>query len=209
MKTPNCFVALGDSFSVGTGDPVEGFAQLGAIDWLAAALRQVNPGLQFTNLAKPGSLVSEIREQQLEIALALKPDFVTLNAGANDILKGRFNAANWEQEFQILFEALSQSGRVVVAGGIPNFPLIKTMKESHQVGLTKIILRANNVIQRLAGQYQVIFIDSWSMSGFSDQEDWSRDGVHLNSRGYFKFARETIQVLKQRTSIRLGMIESL
>jgi lysophospholipase L1-like esterase len=119
MKTPNCFVALGDSFSVGTGDPVEGFAQLGAIDWLAAALRQVNPGLQFTNLAKPGSLVSEIREQQLEIALALKPDFVTLIAGANDILKGRFNAANWEQEFQILFEALSESGRVVVAGGIP------------------------------------------------------------------------------------------
>jgi hypothetical protein len=63
MKTLSCFVALGDNFSVGTGDPAEGFAQLGAIDWLAAAFRQVNPGLQFTNLAKPGLMVSEIREQ--------------------------------------------------------------------------------------------------------------------------------------------------
>jgi lysophospholipase L1-like esterase len=146
MKTLKCFVALGDSFSVGTGDPVEGFPQLGAIDRLAAALRQVNPDLRFTNLAKSGLLVSEIREQQLEVALALKPDFVTLVAGANDILKGRFNAANWEQEFQILFKALSQSKRVVVAGGIPNFPLIKTMKESHQVGLTRIITKWIKVI---------------------------------------------------------------
>jgi hypothetical protein len=48
----------------------------------------------------------------------LEPDFVILVAGANDILKGRFNAANWEQEFQILFEALSQSGRVVVPDGM-------------------------------------------------------------------------------------------
>jgi lysophospholipase L1-like esterase len=108
-------------------------------------LGQANPDLRFTNLAKSGLLVSEIREQP---------------------------------------------------------------KESHQVGLTRIITKANNMLQRLADQYEVIYIDSWSMSALSDQEDWSRDGVHLNSRGYFKFARDTIQVLEQRKSIRLGVIEA-
>lgn len=207
MKTWHRYVALGDSFTEGIGDPVEGFAKLGAMDRLAAAFRQSSPGLQFTNLAKSGLFVSEIREQQLETALALEPDFVTLVAGANDILKGHFNAAGWEQEFKILFEALSRSGAVVVTGGVPNFPLLKTLKESHQVGMTRIITKANNIMQRLADRYQVIFVDSWVISALSNQEDWSLDGVHLNSRGYYTFAQEMIQVLEQRLGMRLGVIE--
>jgi len=207
MKTWHRYVALGDSFTEGIGDPVEGFAKLGAMDRLAAAFRQSSPGLQFTNLAKSGLFVSEIREQQLETALALEPDFVTLVAGANDLLKGRFNAASWEQEFQILFHALSRSGAVVVTGGVPNFPLLKTLKESHQVGMTRIITKANTIMQRQAEQYQIIFIDAWSMSSLSNQEDWSLDGVHLNSRGYYTFAQEMIQVLEQRLGMRLDVIE--
>lgn len=37
------YVALGDSFTEGVGDPVDGFAPLGAVDHLAAASRQANP----------------------------------------------------------------------------------------------------------------------------------------------------------------------
>ena len=208
MTTWHRYVALGDSFTVGIGDSVEGFAKLSAMDWLADALRQANPGLQYTNLAKSGLFVSEIREQQLETALALEPDFVTLVAGANDLLKGRFNAAGWEQEFQKLFEALSQSGAVVVTGGVPDFPLLKTLKESHQAGMTRIITKANDMMRRLADRYQVVFVDSWSISALSNQEDWSLDGVHLNSRGYFKFAQEMIEVLEQQLGTRLGTIEA-
>ena len=198
MKTLRCVVALGDSFTAGVGDPVEGFAQLGAIDQLADVLKQANPALQFTNLGAPDLLVSEIREQQLETALALQPDLVMLVAGANDILKGRFNAAGLEQEFQTLFEAFSRRGAVVIVVGIPHFPLINTMKESHQTGLTRIITKANQIIQRLAEQYQFIFIDSWSISLASPPEDWSADSVHLNARGYFKFAQHMAQVLEQQ-----------
>jgi lysophospholipase L1-like esterase len=71
MKTWHRYVALGDSFTEGVGDAVEGFAKIGAMDRVAAGFRQANPDLQFTNLAKSGLLVSEIREQQLETAFAL------------------------------------------------------------------------------------------------------------------------------------------
>ncbi len=35
------YVAIGDSFTQGVGDPVDGFAKLGAMDLLAAAFRHV------------------------------------------------------------------------------------------------------------------------------------------------------------------------
>ena len=46
------FVANGDSFTKGVGDPVDGFAKLGAMDRMAAALRQSNLNIRYTNLAK-------------------------------------------------------------------------------------------------------------------------------------------------------------
>jgi lysophospholipase L1-like esterase len=38
--------------------------------------------------------------------------------------------------------------------------------------------------------------------------DRSEDEVHLNSRGYFNFAQETLKVLEQQTGLRIGSIEA-
>jgi len=62
--------------------------------------------------------------------------------------------------------------------------------------------------KRLAAQYQVILVDAWPSSQRSDREDWSEDGVHLNSRGYFKFTQETLKVIEQQTGLRSGDIEA-
>ena len=64
------------------------------------------------------------------------------------------------------------------------------------------------MIERLAAEYQVILVDAWAVSQRSDREDWSEDGVHLNARGYFKFAQETLKVLEQQTGLRIGAIEA-
>lgn len=202
------YVALGDSFTEGVGDPVEGFAKLGVADRLAAALRQSNPDLRYTNLAKRHLLVSEIREQQLEPALRLKPDLVSIVAGANDLMTGRFSVTRWEEEFQALFEAFMQTGTVIIVGNIPEFPILRTLKEPLQVRLKGNIVRGNSVIQRLAMQYRAILIDAWTIGARSDQEDWSEDGMHLNSRGYFKFAQETLKLLEQQTGFKVGDIEA-
>lgn len=202
------YVALGDSFTEGVGDPVEGFAKLGVADRLAAALRQSNPDLRYTNLAKRHLLVSEIREQQLEPALRLKPDLVSIVAGANDLMTGRFSVTRWEEEFPALFEAFTQTGTVIIVGNIPEFPILRTLKEPLQVRLKSNIVRGNSVIQRLAMQYRAILIDAWTIGARSDQEDWSEDGMHLNSRGYFKFAQETLKLLEQQTGFKVGDIEA-
>ena|SRR3989304_8854495 len=205
----NQFVAIGDSFTQGVGDPVDGFEKLGAMDMLATAFRQVNPGLRFTNLAIYGLTVAEIREQQLEMALRLKPDFVSVVAGANDILKGRFDEARWEQEFRMIFEALTQNGAVVGASNLPNFAIINTFKEALQVRIRRNITRGNAIIQHLAEQYRVILVDAWAKSSGLNPDDWSADGVHLNSRGYYKFAKEILEKLEQQVGVKLGNIEAL
>ena len=201
------YVAMGDSFTEGIGDSVDGFAKLGAMDRIAAALRQTNPDLRYTNLAKRGLVVSEIREQQLETALRLKPDFVSVVAGANDIMTGRFSATLWEEEFGILYEALAQTGAAVIAVNLPEFQVLQTLQEPLRARVKGNIARGNDIVQRLATQYQVILVDAWASNQRSDPQDWqdwSEDGVHLNSRGYFKFAQETLKVIEQQTGLKIG-----
>jgi lysophospholipase L1-like esterase len=201
------FVAIGDSFTEGVGDSVDGFARLGAVDRLAAALRQSNPDLRYTNLAQRGLVVTEIREQQLETTLRLEPDLVSVVAGANDIMTGRFSADRWEEEFRTLYVALTQIGATVIAANLPAFPILRTLKEPLQTRVMNNVTRGNGIIERLAAQYQVILVDSWTVSQQTDREDWSEDGVHLNSRGYFKFAEEVLGILKQQTGFKIGDIE--
>jgi lysophospholipase L1-like esterase len=198
------YVALGDSFTEGVGDPVDGFAGLGAVDRVAAALRQTNPDLRYTNLAKRGLGVAEIREQQLAAALSLKPDLVSIVAGANDIMTGQFSAARWEEALATMYGAFVQSGAAVIAATLPDFPILRTLKEPLQARVRGNIARGNEVIQRLAAQYGAILVDAWTLSRQSDPQDWSEDGVHLNARGYFKFAGETLKVLEQQTGFAIG-----
>lgn len=193
------YVALGDSFTEGIGDPVEGFAMLGAADRLSAALRQHNPDLHFTNLAQRGLGVSEIRQQQLEPALRLRPDLVSVVAGANDLLNGRFSVTRWEEEFRLIYQALTDAGATVIAATLPDFPILRTLAGPLQARVRANLVRGNDLIQRLAAEHHTILVDAWAISARSSEEDWSADGVHLNSRGYFKFAQETLKMVEQLT----------
>lgn len=200
-------VALGDSLTQGIGDPVEGFAKVGAVGRVAVASRQSNPEPHFINLAQRGLGVAEIREQQLEPALRLRPDLVSVAAGANDIMAGRFSVTRWEEAFRTLYQALTQAGAVVISANIPEFAILRTFKEPLQARLRANIARGNAIIERLAGQHQVVLVDAWAISSRSDREDWSADGVHLNSHGYFKFAQETLKILEQQTGLRIGEVQ--
>src|ERR687891_135794 len=76
------YVALGDSFTAGTGCP-PGDA------WperLVANLRSESPSLELRNLAVEGATSTEVLDQ-LPAALGLEPDLVTLVCGANDVLR--------------------------------------------------------------------------------------------------------------------------
>lgn len=83
------YVAVGDSFTEGVGDPGPDGAFVGWADRLAVLLADRRPEGDFgyTNLAVRGKLLDQIMEDQLPRALRLAPDLVSFSAGGNDILR--------------------------------------------------------------------------------------------------------------------------
>src|ERR1700719_4597827 len=82
------FVALGDSITVGMGDPApEGGGWRGWAPLLAASLHQ--PVIH--NLATLGALAVDVERIQLPAATELKPDVASVVVGINDTLRGNFD----------------------------------------------------------------------------------------------------------------------
>jgi len=201
------YVAIGDSFTAGIGDPVDGFQTIGCMERFARVLQTSSPSLQFTNLAKRGLIISEIREGQLARALELQPDFISVVAGANDIMKGKFEAQSFEDDLRTLYEPLAKTDAVVSTVNIPPFPLIKTMQEAIQTRLYRHIEKANSIVKSLADEYKIILVDAYAHADDFDENDWSADYVHLNARGYFKFTNVIIQVLEKSMGVEIGKAE--
>lgn len=77
------FVAIGDSFTEGIGDEVEGIALK---SWVDHFVQLCENDIEYANFAKRGLVTKEIRSQQLEKALTFNPDLVSLIAGADIII---------------------------------------------------------------------------------------------------------------------------
>src|ERR1700744_2412460 len=90
MREFGSFAALGDSFTEGVGDPcASGAGCRGWADRFAEELASQRPGLRYANLAIRGKLVSEVLDEQVPLAIAMRPDLVSLAAGGNDMLRFR------------------------------------------------------------------------------------------------------------------------
>ncbi|HET9420652.1 MAG TPA: SGNH/GDSL hydrolase family protein, partial [Nocardioides sp.] len=87
------YVALGDSFTEGVGDPdpARPNGLRGWADRVAEVLATQNAGFGYANLAIRGRKLRPILAEQLAPALDLAPDLVTIHAGANDVLRPRFD----------------------------------------------------------------------------------------------------------------------
>src|SRR5207248_1754642 len=82
-------VSLGDSFTEGVGDddPAAPNGVRGWADRTAERLGALDPDFRYANLAIRGKLLGQVLAEQLDAALALEPDLVTLYAGGNDLMR--------------------------------------------------------------------------------------------------------------------------
>ncbi len=127
--TFNRFVALGDSFTEGVGDVDESLPHgvRGWADRFAAVLAASDPTFTYANLAIRGRKLLPILAEQVEPALAMQPDLVSLYAGANDVLRPRVDIDGLAQAYDRAVGRLVGSGAHVVLftafdpGGSPIF----------------------------------------------------------------------------------------
>lgn len=184
----NRFVAIGDSVTEGIGDDVNHIPCKSWADHLAQEWLKENPSFSYVNLAMRGQTASDIRATQLDRAIELQPDLVSVVAGANDVLKGVWNPTIFEHEYTQMLERLSQTGATVLSSTVPDFPMLRKLPVQKAEFVRNQLLELNELIRVSCHKYGVIYSEIWQAPFTMDQFAWSEDGVHPNAIGYLKLA---------------------
>jgi len=185
-------VSLGDSFTEGIGDPEPDSlgGNRGWADRVAEVLSEQVDDFAYANLAVRGKLIRQITHDQIEPALALSPDLITLCAGGNDVIRPGTDPDEIAGLFDDAVRRLSSSGAAVVIftgfdiGWKPVFR-----------GLRGKVAIYNENIRAVADKYDAIVADLWALKEIQDQRFWSDDRLHLNPLGHHEVARMVLRTL--------------
>jgi lysophospholipase L1-like esterase len=202
MPEIGSFVALGDSFTEGLGDPYAdgtGYQGLGYSAWswrgwadrFAERLAAGQPGrLRYANLAVRGKLVGEVAAEQVPLAVAMAPDLVSIAAGGNDLLRPRADPDALAEAFDAVVADLRGAGSevLVFTGFDPRaFPLVRLIRG--KVAAYNMHLRA------IADIRDCYLVDLWSMRVLDDPREWSVDRLHMSSDGHRRVALRACEVM--------------
>lgn len=183
------YVALGDStvYGVGASSPDGNY-----VSRLYDRLRSVYPGAHLVNLGVSGAIAADVVNGQLERAVALRPDLVTLSIGPNDITRGRA-AAEYERNLETIFQTLlGETTAVLVVSLIPDLtvtPRFRGKEGAAEVG--RRVARFNQALRRQAQAHGVEIVDLYTPSRREVRrrpELIAADGYHPSDQGYARWA---------------------
>jgi lysophospholipase L1-like esterase len=201
----SCYVALGDSFTAGTGSP-EG---LGWSHRIAESLRRRNTAFVYRNLAEDGATSSDVLDQ-LGYALQLEPDLVTVICGANDVLRStRPEPALYARRLSEIFERLHEAGPrmiVVTATSPERWDFVRLGPRTRarvEAGMREI----NDVTREVARAHCVPCLDVADHSGLRDRDNFATDGLHPSVRGHARAARAFALLLGEGYGIPIAHME--
>jgi len=189
MVSFGSFVALGDSFTEGVGDPYPDGGVQGWADRFARSVAAASPDLRYANLAIRGKLLGQVIDEQVPEAIRLAPDLVSIAAGGNDLLRPRADPDALAASFDRAVASLRAAGSTVIlfTGFDPGgFPLI---------GMIRGKVAAYNAQLRLIAQRRgCLHVDLWSMRVLADPREWCADRLHLAPDGHRRVALRACEV---------------
>jgi lysophospholipase L1-like esterase len=189
MQAVRSFVALGDSFTEGLGDPYEDGSLQGWADRFARELAAAAAELRYANLAIRGKLVRQVAAEQVPVAAALAPDLVSLAAGGNDLLRRKADPDALAATFEQAVASLRGAGsRVMVFTGFDpgHFPVLRLIR-GRAAAFNE---RVGDVVRR----HDCLHVDLWSMDVLADPRMWSSDRLHLAAEGHRRVALRACEV---------------
>lgn len=189
MVSFGSFVALGDSFTEGVGDPgLDGGVQ-GWADRFARSLAAESPGLRYANLAIRGKLLGQVIGEQVPEAIRLAADLVSIAAGGNDLLRPGADPDALAASFDGAVAALRSAGSTVIlfTGFDPGgFPLIRAIRGK--------VAAYNAQLRLIAQRRDCLHVDLWSMRVLADPREWCADRLHLSPDGHRRVALRACEV---------------
>ena len=185
MTTIRRYVAIGDSSTEGLEDPDGQGGYIGWADRLAQLIAdgQDEP-LEYANLAIRGLRMRDIRTRQLDDALAMRPDLLTIFGGVNDVISPRCDFDALRAEFVIVFGEARRTDSTVATFTMPDPAAINPLAAN----LRERISRLNAIIRSEAERRGVLLVDFESYPVAVDPRLWFDDRLHGNTLGHIRVA---------------------
>jgi lysophospholipase L1-like esterase len=173
-------VTLGNSITLGLGDPAPGGGWRGWTCHLAAGL----PKPELHNLAVNGAQAKHVERDQLPIALLLRPHVATVVVGINDTLRAGFDPVRTGQATARTVAALTAGGATVVTMRLPDPAQMFGLPPGLARPLSRRIRAVNAELDRIAAHYGTVHWDASTDPESYDRGNWSVDRLHPNERGH-------------------------
>ena len=182
------YVAIGDSFTEGVGDPdptppngLRGWA-----DRVAEVLAGGSDDFAYANLAIRGRKLDGILAEQVDPAVALEPDLVTVYAGANDILRPKVALDALAERYDAGVAKLAATGAQVVL-----FTAFDPGSGGIYGPMRGRFALYNEHVRGIADRHGAVIADSWRVAQrlpegvlSSDPRMWDVDRMHLGPAGH-------------------------
>ncbi len=192
---PIVYVALGDSTGAGLGAREGGY-----VARLFKRIEERRPGSTLSNLCVSGATTAEVVQGQLERAVALNPDLVTVGIGINDIGHG-LTLEQFSKNYEEILSTLKEKthAQIVVTNlpdvsSAPRIPSV--MRSEYQRQIDQFCRR----LEEIANRHGVTIFDIYTITKDelpSHPEYFSSDGFHPSDEGYELWATQMWPTIAQ------------
>jgi lysophospholipase L1-like esterase len=191
------YVAMGDSFTEGIGDPEPDNpgGHRGWADRVAEELSRGHEDFAYANLAVRGRLLQQIVDQQLAPCLALKPDLVTISAGGNDLIRPGGDPDALAEKLDSVVQILSMDGATVVLFNGPDTGSSVLGRIRSKVAIY------NENLRTVAARHDAIIADMWSLRQLHDPQMWDPDRLHFSPLGHHTIAAMVLDSLNVKHTL--------
>ncbi len=195
------YVAMGDSLTEGLCDPAPDGALRGWADRLALLLA-ARGGLHYANLAIRSERVRDVSGVQLERAIELRPDLVSILIGANDLVKRRVDVAVLAAELEGTVRTLRGIGADVL--------LVTPFLPGRRAAFiyTRRFAAFATALTGIAARTGAFLIDTDLHPSLAERPNWGEDLVHLSSRGHRFLAYRAGEMLGVPDADALGALDA-
>jgi lysophospholipase L1-like esterase len=190
-------VALGDSITVGLGDPMPQRSWRGWAALLAESLGAAGT-VEFHNLAELGAQSHTVVQRQLPAAVALRPTVAAVIVGVNDTLRGSFHIGRTGVAINRAVRELTAAGATVLTCGLPDPGRMLRLPKALARQLGRRIRAVNAVTHEIAALYDKVHFDPSVRLDIYDSRMWSVDRLHPSEVGHRMLARAFADLLVQR-----------
>lgn len=204
------YVALGDSTTVGVGDPLAGCAVrlsgAGAVPgqgwrgWASLLAESLGSShrVTFSNVATSGATAPLVAREQLPSTGDDRIDLASLIVGVNDTMRSTFDPIEIRDSLQECGDRLTARGALLLTVRFHDHGQVFGLPKWLRRPLWRRIEVVNSLYDDLVASYGGIRIDLADRPDIYQRDFWSVDRLHPGERGHRRLARSFADELVAR-----------